>query len=72
MMILCMRLACWSPRTRNTCPVYVTFIDFPQQQWLHKSAPILRYTYTTYPVDTYYQATVYLRKQVYEDPWLFF
>jgi len=69
-MILRMRLACWSPRTTNTCPVYVTLIDFLLQQWLHKSGSILPYMYTTRLVDTYYLNTIFT--QACGDPWLFF
>jgi hypothetical protein len=39
-----MRIACWTPKTTKTHPQYVILIAFPQQQWLHESASMLRYT----------------------------
>jgi len=43
-----MRVACWIPTATNTTSEYVTLIVFPQQQWLHKLASMLRYTYITF------------------------
>jgi len=43
MAIWCMRIACWIPKATNTTPQYVILIAFPPQQYLHESAPILRY-----------------------------
>ena len=40
-----MRIACWICKSTNTHSGYVTFIDFPLQQWLHERASMLRYTY---------------------------
>jgi len=40
-----MPITCCISNTANTHPEYVTFIAFPLQQWLHESAPVLRYTY---------------------------
>ena len=42
----CMRIACWIPKTTNTHSEYVILIAFPLQQSLHEPAWILRYTYT--------------------------
>jgi hypothetical protein len=39
-----MRIACWMPNATNTLSEYVTIIAFPQQQWLHERASVLRYT----------------------------
>jgi hypothetical protein len=40
-----MRIACWIPKATNTRSEYVILIAFPLQQWLHKQASILPYTY---------------------------
>jgi hypothetical protein len=40
-----MRIACWKPKATNTHTEYVILIAFPLQQWLHKRASMLRYTY---------------------------
>jgi hypothetical protein len=40
-----MRIACWIPKARNTHSGCVILIVFPLQQWLHKRASVLRYTY---------------------------
>jgi len=40
-----MRIECWIPNTTNTYSEYVTDTAFPLQQWLHKHASVLRYTY---------------------------
>jgi hypothetical protein len=40
-----MRIACWMTKATNTHLEYVTFIAFVQQQWLHKSSSMLRYTH---------------------------
>ena len=39
------RIACWTPKATNTHSEYVILIAFPQQQWLHERASVLRYTY---------------------------
>jgi len=51
-----MRIACWITKATNTHTEYVILIAFPQQQWLHESAPVLLYTYI--------DCTVYFRIQV--------
>jgi hypothetical protein len=38
------RIACWIPKHINKFSECVILIAFPLQQWLHKSASILRYT----------------------------
>jgi len=45
-----MRIACCIPKATNTHSEYVIFIAFPQQQWLHEGASLLRHTYSTVPV----------------------
>jgi hypothetical protein len=45
MTIWCMRIPCWIPKATNTHSEYVILISFPQQQWLHERASVLRYTY---------------------------
>jgi len=42
-----MRIACWIPKAINTHSGCVILIAFPLQQYLHKSASLLRYTYIT-------------------------
>jgi len=46
-----MRIACWIPKPTNTHSQYVILIASPQQQMLHESATMLRYT--TLPVSSY-------------------
>jgi len=41
-----MRIACWLTKATNTHSEYVMLLSFPQQQWLHKGASLLRCTYT--------------------------
>jgi len=41
-----MRFACWIMKATNTHSEYVILIAFRLQQWLHKRASILHYTYT--------------------------
>jgi len=43
-----MRVACWIPTAINTTSEYLTLIAFPQQQWLHKLASMLHYTYISF------------------------
>ena len=43
--IQCMRFACWITKTTDTHTEYVLLIAFSRQQWLHKRASMLRYTY---------------------------
>jgi len=45
MIIWRMRIARWIPKATNTPLECVIFIAFPQQQWLHERASVLRYTY---------------------------
>ena len=40
-----MRFACMKTKARDTHSEYVILIPFQRQQWLHKRASILRYTY---------------------------
>ena len=40
-----MRIVCWIPKATNTHSQYVILIAFPQLQWLHGRASMLRYTY---------------------------
>jgi hypothetical protein len=40
-----MRIACCIPNATNTNSEYVVLTAFPQQQWLHERASMLRYTY---------------------------
>jgi hypothetical protein len=40
-----MSTACWIPEATNEQTGCVTHITFPLQQWMHKRASILRYTY---------------------------
>jgi hypothetical protein len=40
-----MSLTRWIPNATNTHSEYVTFITFPQQQWLQQRASTSRYTY---------------------------
>ena len=40
-----MRFVCWISEATNTHSQYVIPIDFPQQQWLHERASMLRDTY---------------------------
>jgi len=37
--------ACWIPKATHAHLQYVISIAFPPPQWLHKRAPVLRYTY---------------------------
>jgi hypothetical protein len=39
------RIECGIPKTTNTQSEYVILITCQRQQWLHKSASVLRYTY---------------------------
>jgi hypothetical protein len=45
MIIWRMRITFWVPKATNTHSEYVIRIAFPLQQWLHKRAPVLSYTY---------------------------
>ena len=40
-----MRISCRITKATNTHSQYVILIAFPLQQWLHKLAALLRYTY---------------------------
>jgi len=44
------RIAYWMRKSTNTHLEYVILIIFPLQQWSHKVASILRYTFITCPV----------------------
>ena len=41
-----MRIRCWIPTVGNTHSEYVMITAFPLQQYFHKLASMLRYTYT--------------------------
>jgi hypothetical protein len=43
-----MRTARWVPEPTDIHSEYIILIAFPQQQWLHESASVLRYTYITF------------------------
>ena len=45
MTIWCMCIACWISKATNTHSGCVILTDFPQQQWLHERASMLRYMY---------------------------
>jgi hypothetical protein len=45
MTVLRMRIGCWLFKATNTRSEKVTMIALPLQQWLHKRASLLRYTY---------------------------
>ena len=47
-----MRITCWINKTTDTHSEYVILIAFPQQQWLHGLASMLRYTYIACPVSS--------------------
>jgi hypothetical protein len=47
-------MACWIPKATNTHSDYVTCIAFSLQQWLHKRASLLRYTYIVSLVKIYF------------------
>jgi hypothetical protein len=40
-----MRIACWTPKAKNTHSEYAIHIAFPLKQWLPERASVLRYTY---------------------------
>jgi hypothetical protein len=44
-----MSIACWIPKATDTQSEYVIHVAFQLQQWLHKRASMLRYTYITCP-----------------------
>jgi hypothetical protein len=44
-----MRIARWITKATDTHSEYVILIAFPLQQWSHKRASILRYTYSDSP-----------------------
>ena len=46
MIIWRMSIACWILKATNTYSACLTLTAFPLQQWLHKRASMLRYTYT--------------------------
>ena len=43
-------IACCVPKARDTHSEYVILFGYPQQQWLHERASLLRYTYIAYLV----------------------
>ena len=54
MKIQCMRIACQTPKAKNTHSDYAILIAFPLQHWLHKHASMLRYTYIASLVNTWF------------------
>jgi len=42
MTVWCMRIACWITKAIDTYSEYVILIAFPQQQWMHERALMLR------------------------------
>ena len=48
-----MRISRYVPKAKNTLSEFIIRIAFPQQQWLHEIASILRKTYTAYLVNFY-------------------
>jgi hypothetical protein len=44
-----MHFVCIIPKSINKNSDYVTLTAFPLQQWLYKTASMLRYTYIAYP-----------------------
>jgi hypothetical protein len=55
-----MRFAYWITKATDTHSEYIILIAFPRQQWLHKRASMLRYTYIACLV-SFCGATVQLR-----------
>jgi len=49
-----MLIAYWIPKATNTHSCCVTLIAFPQQQWLHESVSMLRYTYIAFVILLYF------------------
>ena len=45
-----MRIACWIIKATDTLSEHIilVLIAFPQQQWLHERALLLRYTYNVF------------------------
>ena len=41
-----MKIESWKPKATNTHSQYAILIAFPQQQWLHEGATLLRCTYS--------------------------
>jgi len=52
-----MLIACSVPKVTGTQAEYVTFIDFPLQQWLNERDSMLLYTYTACPVNHHARCT---------------
>jgi len=51
MMHACMHAACWIAKATNAYFEYVILFAFPRQNWLHKCALVLCYTYIACHVD---------------------
>jgi len=49
--IWCKGIACWITKATDTHWEYLILFAFPQQQWLHKPASILRHKYTACAVE---------------------
>ena len=50
-----MRFSFWITKATNPHSEYVILISFPQQQWLHERASLLRYTYIAYVFIYFFQ-----------------
>jgi len=53
-----MLFACSVPKTTDTQAEYVTFIDFPLQQWLHERVSMSLYTYTACSVNHHVRTVI--------------
>jgi len=58
-----MHIACWIPNAKNIHSGCVIHIAFPQQQWLHERASMLRYTYIACLVLGLQTANAYLTQK---------
>ena len=54
-----MCIACWISKATNPHSEYVILIAFPQRQWLHESASMLRHTYIACLVVSFYRHIMY-------------
>jgi len=59
------RVACCLPEATDTCSEYVIFTAFPLQQWLHKSASVLHYTYIACLVNSKGLSYKFLHHDIY-------
>ena len=62
-----MHIACWITKATNTHSEYVIRIAFSLQQWLHKCARMLCYTFISSIIPHYLMnSTIFEQKQVIE------